>query len=238
MSDNAVSTIARPRRRSPPAMQDYLKAVYRLGRERLGHHPAAGRRAGRGRSLGDQHGQAAARAGLLGHEPYHGVTLTPTGRQVALDVVRRHRLLETYLAEAVGLGWDEVHDEAERLEHHLSDRLEARLDSLLGFPRPTPTATRSRARAPIWPSGPTLLQTPAGAEGTVSRVSDRDPEQLRYLGALGIVPGARVAVVEHLPSRARCGFACSPGRRRAGENTSWAGPGGSGAPGKLTPSPA
>lgn len=182
-----------------PAMQDYLKAVYRLSAA----GPVATQR------LADELGVTAPSAtnmakrlheqGLLNHEPYHGVTLTPVGRRAALDVVRRHRLLETYLAEAVGMSWDEVHDEAERLEHHLSDRLEARLDSLLGFPDTDPHGDPiPRADADL-PPDPTLLQTPAGAEGTVSRVSDRDPEQLRYLGALGIIPGARVTVVEHLP---------------------------------------
>jgi DtxR family Mn-dependent transcriptional regulator len=182
-----------------PAMQDYLKAVYRLSHR----GPVTTQR------LADDLGVAAPSAtnmakrlhemGLLTHEPYHGVTLTPEGQQAALDVIRRHRLLETYLAEAVGLGWDEVHDEAERLEHHLSERLEARLDSLLGFPATDPHGDPiPREGANLVPE-PTLLQTPAGKEGTVSRVSDRDPAQLRYLRTLGIVPGARVAVIEHLP---------------------------------------
>ncbi len=182
-----------------PAMQDYLKAVYRLGEigpvttqrlaEELGVAPPSA--TNMAKRLHEQ--------GLLNHAPYHGVTLTPMGRQAALDVVRRHRLLETYLAEAVGLGWDEVHDEAERLEHHLSDRLEARLDSLLGFPETDPHGDPIPREGADLAPGPTLLQTPAGAEGTVSRVSDRDPEQLRYLRELGIVPGVRVAVIEHLP---------------------------------------
>ena len=181
------------------AMEDYLKAVYRLGE---GGSVAT-------QHLADELGVAASSAtnmakrlhdlGLLNHAPYHGVTLTPEGRQAALGVVRRHRLLETYLAKAVGLGWDEVHDEAERLEHHLSGRLEARLDSLLGFPATDPHGDPIPRDGATLAPGPTLLQTPAGAEGTVSRVSDRDPEKLRYLGALGIVPGARVTVLEHLP---------------------------------------
>ncbi len=198
-TDNATTVTISPGVTITPAMQDYLKAVYQLGEmgpvatqqlaEALGvAAPSATNMAKRLHELG-----------LLTHAPYHGVTLTPAGRQAALDVVRRHRLLETYLAEAVGLGWDEVHDEAERLEHYLSERLEARLDSLLGFPATDPHGDPIPRTGADLAQGPTLLQTPAGAEGTVSRVSDRDPEQLRYLGALGIVPGARVAVVEHLP---------------------------------------
>jgi DtxR family Mn-dependent transcriptional regulator len=182
-----------------PAMQDYLKAVYRLG----------DRGAVSTQELADELGVAAPSVtnmakrmhelGLLHHVPYQGVSLTAAGRHAALDVIRRHRLLETYLAEAVGLGWDEVHDEAERLEHHLSDRLEARLDSLLGFPATDPRGDPIPREGTDLVPGPTLLETPAGAQGTVSRVSDRDPEQLRYLGSLGIVPGAKVAVLEHLP---------------------------------------
>lgn len=199
MTDNAVAPSTMRTIAITVAMQDYLKAVYRLGES----GPVATQQ------LADELGVAAPSAtnmakrlhelGLLHHEPYHGVTLTPSGRQAALDVVRRHRLLETYLAKAVGLGWDEVHDEAERLEHHLSRRLEARLDSLLGFPDTDPHGDPIPRDGTALDAGLSLLQTPAGAEGTVSRVSDRDPEQLRYLGALGIVPGAKIAVIEHLP---------------------------------------
>jgi DtxR family transcriptional regulator, Mn-dependent transcriptional regulator len=199
MTDDPMTVTVAPGLTITPAMQDYLKAVFRLGEQ----GPVSTQQ------LADELGVAAPSAtsmakrlhelGLLNHEPYRGVSLTPAGRQAALDVVRRHRLLETYLAEAVGLGWDEVHDEAERLEHHLSDRLEARLDSLLGFPATDPHGDPIPREGADLAPGPTLLQTPAGAEGTVSRVSDRDPEQLRYLRTLGIVPGAKVTVIEHLP---------------------------------------
>ena len=199
VSEDMVETAPGPEAVTTPAMQDYLKAVYRLGP----FGPVATQQ------LADALGVAPSSAtnmakrlhelGLLNHAPYHGVTLTEEGRQAALGVIRRHRLLETYLAEAVGLGWDEIHDEAERLEHHLSDRLEARLDSLLGFPTTDPHGDPIPREGANLAPDPTLLQTPAGAEGTVSRVSDRDPAQLRYLRDLGIVPGARVTVLEHLP---------------------------------------
>jgi DtxR family Mn-dependent transcriptional regulator len=199
MSEHPVIIGDSPGAAITPAMQDYLKAVYRLGHQ----GPVATQR------LADELGVAPSSAtnmakrlhelGLVTHEPYHGVTLTEAGRQAALDVVRRHRLWETYLAQAVGMGWDEVHDEAERLEHYLSERLESRIDSLLGFPATDPHGDPIPREGADPAPGPTLLQAPAGAEGTISRISDRDPEQLRYLGALGIVPGARVTVLEHLP---------------------------------------
>lgn len=199
MSDEVVAERSPGNSPVTPAMQDYLKAVYRLG----ANGPVATQQ------LADELGVAASSAtnmakrlheqGLLSHTPYHGVELTPEGRQVALDVIRRHRLLETFLAEKVGLSWDEVHDEAERLEHHLSDRLEARLDSMLGFPNTDPHGDPIPRDGDSPDPDPTILKLPSGASGVVSRVSDRDPEHLRYLGALGIVPGARVEVVEHLP---------------------------------------
>ena len=199
MSDEVVAERSGGGAPVTPAMQDYLKAVYRLG----ANGPVATQQ------LADELGVAASSAtnmakrlheqGLLNHTPYHGVELTSDGRQVALDVIRRHRLLETFLAEKVGLGWDEVHDEAERLEHHLSDRLEARLDSMLGFPNTDPHGDPIPRDGSSQDPDPTILELPTGATGIVSRVSDRDPEHLRYLGALGIVPGAQVEVLEHLP---------------------------------------
>lgn len=182
-----------------PAIQDFLKAVYRLAQRGPVTTQLLADELEVAPSSVTNMAKRLHELGLLNHAPYHGVTLTEAGRRAALDVVRRHRLLETYLAEAIGLSWDEIHDEAERLEHHLSDRLEARLDSLLGFPETDPHGDPiPRGGADLTPD-PTLLQTPAGAEGRVSRVSDRDPAQLRYLGALGIVPGARITVLEHLP---------------------------------------
>ncbi len=118
-----------------------------------------------------------------------------------LRVVRRHRLLETFLAEVVGVPWDEVHDEAEVLEHALSERLEDRIDRLLGQPshdpHGDPIPPRSGAHDERW--GEPLAGAPAGARFRVERVSDRDAGALRYLAGLGIVPGVEVAVGERAP---------------------------------------
>jgi DtxR family Mn-dependent transcriptional regulator len=184
------------------AMEDYLKAVYRLGEK--DKHVTTQR-------LADELGvtgpsvtnmvKRLAELRLLSHTRYHGVDLTPAGEKIALEVIRHHRLLELYLAETLGYPWDEVHAEAERLEHHVSDELEARMDSALGFPTtdphgdPIPSAEGVISEV----SHVQLLDAQTGREATVVRVSDRDPEQLRYLGGLGLYPGARVTVVEILP---------------------------------------
>jgi DtxR family Mn-dependent transcriptional regulator len=181
------------------AVQDYLKAIYQLGGEasttdvavRLGvRSPSATAML---RRLAD--------LGLATYEPYRGVRLTDRGLRGALKVIRHHRLLETYLTQVVGLSWDEVHDEAEVLEHVLSEKLEARLDELLGFPTHDPHGD------PI-PSPALVLQERhcdalsglhAGMIGVVRRVSDRDPALLRHLAEVGLAPGARVDVIEVVP---------------------------------------
>jgi len=142
-----------------------------------------------------------ARLGLLEHAPYHGVTLTADGERIALEVIRHHRLIELYLAESLGLGWDEVHAEAERLEHCLSDELEARIDAHLGHPTrdphgdPIPGADLTlRAEATH-----SLSDVEEGARVVIRRVPDDDPELLRYLAALGLFPDRAVTLVEKAP---------------------------------------
>lgn len=149
--------------------------------------------------------QLLAGRGLLHHEPYRGVGLTPAGRAVAVQVVRRHRLLETWLVEHLGYGWDEVHEEAEVLEHAVSDRFVQRVDEVLGRPRsdphgdPIPAAdgTVPRVRAVR------LADLPAGAGADVVRVCDADPQVLRECAAQGIRPGAALAAGHRASERVR-----------------------------------
>jgi DtxR family transcriptional regulator, Mn-dependent transcriptional regulator len=181
--------------------QDYLKAIWKL--ERAGEMSTSAL----AESLGVTPASATAMLkklatlGLVVHERYHGATLTPAGERMALEVVRHHRLLELYLMEALGLSWDQVHEEAERLEHHLSDELEARIDQALGFPTrdphgdPIPSAELRLAR-----DEPVCLSDLAeGSMTVVRRVPDSDPELLRYLASLGLVPAEEVTVVEQAP---------------------------------------
>jgi DtxR family Mn-dependent transcriptional regulator len=139
--------------------------------------------------------------GLVEHEPYRGVRLTDTGRRVALETLRHHRLLELYLSESLGVPWDRVHDEAEVLEHVLSDELEALIAEKLGHPThdphgdPIPTVDgRIEESESI-----SFHAAPAGARGRFVRVSDSDPEKLRYLSVHGIAPGDEFEIVERQP---------------------------------------
>ena len=137
--------------------------------------------------------QRLARQGLVTHERYGRVRLTEEGRAVALGMVRRHRLLETYLHEALGFSWDEVHEEAEILEHAVSERLLDRLDKVLGYPTrdphgdPIPRADGSSDEV----SGVPLDSLAVGDGGLVERLPDRDPQALRAWEEVGLVPGVR-----------------------------------------------
>jgi DtxR family Mn-dependent transcriptional regulator len=177
------------------ASQDYLKEIYKLR--------MAGRRATTSaiaERLGVRPPSVTAMLkrlttlGLAKHAPYRGVELTPAGERVALEMIRHHRLLEQYLAQALGLSLDEVHTEADRLEHALSEELEARIDHSLGYPThdphgdPIPNAKLRMARASLR----TLASLEPGDEATIRRVPDGDDELLRYLAKLALVPGKKV----------------------------------------------
>ena len=187
------------------AVQDYAKAIYSL-EQRCEKGAAVSTNA-----LAERLGVSAASAssmvkkldglGLVQHVPYRGVVLTERGMSVALEVLRHHRLLERYLAEELGVPWDRVHDEAEVLEHVLSEELEELIAAKLGHPTidphgdPIPDAELRIVEVDT--VGMDSLQT--GETGRFVRVSDSDPEMLRYLGARGITPGDRFEVVDKQP---------------------------------------
>ena len=185
------------------AVQDYAKAIYAL---ELREGEAVSTNA-----LADRLGVTAASAsgmvkrldelGLVEHEPYRGVSLTETGRRVALEVMRHHRLLELYLVKSLGVPWDRVHQEAEVLEHVLSEELEELIAAKLGDPTHDPHGDPIPTRDLRIEEGSTLsLQTlEVGDRGTFTRVSDSDPEMLRFLAERGIAPGDRLEVVDKQP---------------------------------------
>ena len=140
-------------------------------------------------------------AGWVEHVPYRGVRLTALGERKAIEVIRHHRLLELYLARALGYSWDKVHDEADKLEHVISEEFEDKLDALLGYPTVDPHGDPIPSKEGVVPlrEGCSLLQLPEGQSALIVRVNDQDAEKLRYLGQLGLYPEAQVQVVERAP---------------------------------------
>jgi DtxR family transcriptional regulator, Mn-dependent transcriptional regulator len=181
--------------------QDYLKAIWKLDRAGDMSTTALAESLGVAPASATAMLKKLATLGLVVHERYRGATLTPAGERMALEVVRHHRLLELYLMQALGLSWDQVHEEAEKLEHHLSDELEARIDQALGFPTrdphgdPIPSRELLLARDELT----CLSELEAGSMTVIRRVPDGDPELLRYLATLGLVPAEEVTVVDQAP---------------------------------------
>jgi DtxR family Mn-dependent transcriptional regulator len=181
--------------------EDYLKEIYKLEVERgRATTSALAERVGVSPPSVTSMLKKLAALKLVTHEPYRGVTLTRAGRKAAVEVIRHHRLLEQYLAETLGMPIDAVHDEADRLEHALSEELEARIDATLGYPThdphgdPIPDAELNVEVDELRP----LHALDPGESSTVRRVPD-DTAVLRYLRGLGLLPGAAVAVVEAAP---------------------------------------
>jgi DtxR family Mn-dependent transcriptional regulator len=183
------------------AGEDYLKAIWKLGRDGRVSTSALASELGVSAASATGMLKKLASLRLVEHEPYKGASLTPAGERVALEVVRHHRLLELYLTQALGLGWDEVHDEADRLEHHLSEEVEAKIDAVLGFPRrdphgdPIPSVELELARELTQP----LSEVAEGAAAVVARVPAEDGGLLRYLAEVGLAPDREVVVVEQGP---------------------------------------
>jgi DtxR family transcriptional regulator, Mn-dependent transcriptional regulator len=184
------------------AVEDYAKAIYALREDeepvgitaiahRLNVTPASA--SGMVRKLDE--------LGLVTHERYRGVRLTEAGTRLALEMIRHHRLLELYLAESLGVPWDRVHQEAEVLEHVLSEDLEALIAAKLGHPTHDPHGDPiPDADLVIAEEQTACLSTlEPGEEATVVRISDAEPEMLRYLAARSIVPGTQLRVIDKQP---------------------------------------
>lgn len=138
---------------------------------------------------------------LLEYSRYQGVKLTEAGEKIALEVIRHHRLLELYLAEAMGYSWDKVHDEAEQLEHYISEEFEDKIDQFLGRPTVDPHGSPIPTKEGKLPAlhGFALSEANPGDWLLVQRVSDRDPEKLRYLGKIGIYPQSEIKIMGKAP---------------------------------------
>lgn len=185
------------------AMEDYLKGIYEISLDnaQVTTSLIATRMAVKPASVSGML-RALAELNLVTHTPYYGVTLTPTGQQIALEVLRHHRLIELYLVEALGFKWDEVHDEADRLEHVISEKFEARIADLLGDPTIDPHGDPIPARDGTMPPHirTSLADMTAGSCTRIVRVrGDHHSSRLQYLATLGLVPGNTVTVCEVTP---------------------------------------
>jgi len=185
-----------------PSVEDYIKAIYKA-RSDTGSVTT--------QDLADRLGVSApavskmmrrlAELRLISHTPYQAVGLTPAGEKMALEIIRHHRLLELYLVQAMGFTWDSVHEEAERLEHHISEEFEDRIDELLGHPAacphgdPIPTRAGDIARS----SNRSLAVQREPERLVVQRVSDEDAELLRHFKSLGVMPGTAIEFVRREP---------------------------------------
>lgn len=188
---------------SHQAIEDYVKSIYALAQD---ESPVSTSRIAAARAVKPASAtsmiQRLARLNLVNYEKHYGVTLTEAGEKLALEVIRHHRLLELYLMEALGFSWDEVHEQADILEHVISEKLEARIAAALNHPtvdphgEPIPTAEGTMAT----PETTALVDVGAGIPAKVARIADdSDSELLRYLANLGLVPGAAVEIVDAAP---------------------------------------
>ena len=186
------------------AMEDYLKAIYKLREENSQGAVSTS-------ALADDMKVAPASVtnmckkladlNLLTYEPYQGVKFTPAGEKLALEVVRHHRLIELYLAEALGVPWDQVHAEAEKLEHVISEDLEERMAAALGNPQfdPHGAPIPSKAGVIVHPESNRLVEMSMGDRLVVVEVDDDNPELLRHLGKKGLYPGTNIQLLDVAP---------------------------------------
>ncbi len=184
------------------AIEDYLKAIHELqARAAKVSTSALARRLQVAQASVTGMIKKLADMKLVEYSRYQGVKLTEAGEKIALEVIRHHRLLELYLAEAMGYSWDKVHEEAERLEHYISEEFEDKIDQFLGRPTVDPHGSpipTKEGKLPL-PKGFALSDSQPGERLIVLRVSDRDPEKLRYLGQIGIYPQSEIKVMGTAP---------------------------------------
>jgi DtxR family transcriptional regulator, Mn-dependent transcriptional regulator len=182
------------------AMEDYLKAIFELGENNIKTQDladaldvSAASVTGMLKKLSDLK--------LVSYEKYYGVSLTPAGRNIALETLRHHRLIETYLMQALGYAWHEVHDEAEKLEHHISEDFEKRIADMLGHPTHDPHGDPIPALDGSMPEsrGKPLPEFSAGRTIEITRITNQEGDVLRYLAEHKLIPGETVRVVAIAP---------------------------------------
>lgn len=184
------------------SVEDYLKAIYVLQTEGKG---ASTNNIAEALSVSSASVtnmlKKLSKLKLINHKSYRGAELTKAGEKIALEVIRHHRLLELYLKEVMGYSWDEVHDEAENLEHHISEQFEDKIAELLNHPTHDPHGDPIPTKDGVVPEMASLAITDAELNEPylIGRVKDQDPELLRYLEKTGIIPGVKLKVIEKAP---------------------------------------
>lgn len=187
-----------------PSIEDYLKAIYKL-EEQDSHPPVSTGDVAQAMDVSPASASNMIKRldelGFLTYEAYEGATLTEPGRTVALEVLRHHRLLELYLKEVMGFSWDEIHEEAEILEHHISERFESRIEEMLDHPTRDPHGHPIPTREGAVDELPTrsLADLGPGDAAHIDHILDEDGELLDLLEQRGLLPGARVEVIETRP---------------------------------------
>ena len=183
------------------AVGDYLKAIYKLQGDGAVSTTDIARTLDVSSASVTNMIKRLAQMKLVEYESYKGVRLTEAGEKIALEIIRHHRLLETYLKEMLGYSWAEMHEEAERLEHHISEEFEDKIDALLGHPthdphgHPIPTRDLQITRTATTP----LTHAEPGRPLVIHHVSDADPALLQYLEEIGLLPQKTVEIVEKAP---------------------------------------
>ena len=184
------------------SVEDYLKAIYLLEIE---NQPATTNNIAEALSVSSASVtnmfKKLAKLKLINHKSYRGAELTKAGEKIALEVIRHHRLLELYLKEMMGYSWDEVHDEAEKLEHHISEQFEDKIAELLNDPTHDPHGDPIPSKEGIVPEMASLsiIDADENTSYLIGRVKDQDPELLRYLEKNGIIPGVKLTIIEKAP---------------------------------------
>lgn len=184
-----------------PAIEDYLKVIFKL--QKTGSANT--------KLIADTMGYSAASVtnmlkklgelGLADYRSHRGVTLTDAGEKVALEVIRHHRLLELYLSEIMGYGWDEVHAEAEKLEHHISEQFEDRINEMLGYPKFDPHGDPIPAKDGSLPeyTADLLTHVELGKQYIIQRIEEQAPDFLRYVADLGLKPNTVIFLENRAP---------------------------------------
>ncbi|MEX0770634.1 MAG: metal-dependent transcriptional regulator [Balneolaceae bacterium] len=186
------------------AVEDYLKTIYRLELESKGEGVSTTKIANlmkvSSASVTNMI-KRLAKLGMVRYESYYGTTLTDSGRKIALEIIRHHRLLELYLKEIMGYSWDQVHDEAENLEHHISEQFEDKIAELLDHPTHDPHGDPIPTKEGVIPeiASRPLTEVRESKDYLLGRVKNQDPELLRYLDDIGLIPGVRIKVLEKAP---------------------------------------